>query len=900
MNVGRPVGKWIEVVSIGVFLLSILLIVSGCGGINPSKGETRGTTDAFSLESGGINGQVTGSGSVPISGAIIEAGDRQATSGTDGKYLLGGLHAGDYQVVARSGGYAPGQLSGVRVFAGMITKDVNFSLASGVATVSRDFSVIAVTPAFGTDGDIVGVLGTGLGSTPGKVKIGDKFAQILDWNSKGDGFIQIRVPGEVETGRVKVIIGSEESHEIQAVNFTGKPFAVKASPPSGKAGSKITITGRNFNPVPGFNSVTLNGLVCQVVAAGHTAKQMNVILPPNCTSGTFTVRIASNEYQLDGFSTAYITILAELVHLSPKRSIPGITLTLYGKNFGTDKSRVKVWLGEKKALQGTDILSFSNTRISFSAPDSSVLQPGESIPIRVAINDFKTDAITYTSYDTSLATLKEYGIYNFADVSSGNVLRIASLKSTDHIAFVSVTSANGTIELGDTYDYTVYGCLGGNTEPVPNLPAGSIRPVPRIETIPYSRDRRDVGPLVRSWAAREARHARNREESAVRPAISEPAPATASFYLVNFGSASPEDPNNDILASAALAATGKKCLVYLDLATNTAVTASSAEVIAAWFDDIYATIATACWDGVSTPPEGNVDAQSRILLFLSPRINQGVSGNLVTLGYFYPRDKDSTKTHSAGTEILYLWDRTFNSNPEDFCGVLAHELAHMMYYNQKGITEGVTWLDEGLSCFAQQVVGYGLAQGRATPVMQVAAYLDNPQNVSLNHWPDSAGIENYGMSFLFVQYLFERGSGYSAIRALEKRNGSVGFVDVENNIILAGLLGTATENLASFLHEFSLAMYCDEIGFTGSFKNFRPGVHEFPGIKLRNSFSGLRGLRHLVYGENPVPYQVCTIKGYGCDVFEYFYGNGGDLEVQLPVTPTIGDFKTWVIYYSEP
>ena len=381
----------------------------------------------------------------------------------------------------------------------------------------------------------------------------------------------------------------------------------------------------------------------------------------------------------------------------------------------------------------------------------------------------------------------------------------------------------------------------------------------------------------------------------IRAALGADAPASTTFWLVNFASADPSDPANDELATASLLATGTNCLIYVDIATDTVMPATAAAQVASWFDGIYATLATACTDGITFPPEGNVDAQPRIALFVTHQINRGVTGPLATLGYFNPRDKNAAQTHSNGTEILYFWDKAFE-DPDDFKGIMAHELQHMMYHTQKGPegNQGSTWLDEGLSVWAQQVVGYGFSQGMATPVDQVRAYLKAPQGTSLNHWSDT-GIESYGMSYLFVEYLFERCGGYNAIRRLERKNGAIGFPDVSANVL--SLAATAPADLKDFMQQYGLAMYCDGLGLPTALPNHRPDLYQFTPFDLRKGIAGISGLKHLTFNENPVTNQGFGIKGYGFDVLEYVTGNGGDLEWTLVSTPT-PDFQIWVLYYQ--
>lgn len=882
-----------------LYVFSLLLpFLCGCGGVNPSSSTGNDTGTEVSLDWGSITGRVTASGT-PLAQAYIETTTRQAVTASAGTYLLGPLPAGDYRLIARAAGLQSQVRTGVRVRPGLVTEGVDFALTTGTATAAADFEVLAISPAFGTDGETMTVIGTGFGSTPGRVTVADQDARILDWNSKLDGRIVVQLPAEVETGPVKVIIAGQLSHETQALTFTARPVLVEALPPSAKPGATLTLRGRNFNLITAFNKVSLNGKACQVVTVS-SARQMTIILPAGATTGILQIRLETNEFQLDGLSTAVVTILPELVHMAPKRSIPDVTITLYGRNFTTDKSAVKVLLGGRKTIQGNEILSLSDTRLTFKAPGTDVVPAGEAVEVRVSVNGFQTEkAIVWTAYNPAWTTLSAYGLYDFTTVSTGGTLHLPSLPATDRLALISVTSGDATLDLGDTYSYILTSVLGNNRAPIPSevssLAMGRASLPPGGGTASVYRD---VGPLLRRLfpppAGGQVRPALG--AGAIRPAIADPAPASATFWLVDFVSGNPGDPTTDDLATATLAATGTYCLVYLDTATDTVVTASDAEKIAARFDGIYATLATACWDGVSVPAEGNIDAQPRILLLLTHQINRDSTSGLNVLGYFNPRDKVPTQTHSAGTEILYLWDQCYKNNFDDFSGIMAHELQHMMHYNQKG-TAAVDWINEGLSVWAQQVAGYGFTQGMPTPVSYVSTYLGTPHTVSLNHWPDDAGLENYGMSYLFIEYLFERCGGYVAIRNLEKNQGESGLNDVQTNVLPLAVPPTGGA-LEPFFHDFGLAMFLDNLPIPETLPGHEPTRYVFPKIDLRTTFSGVRGLHHLTFDENPVLDQTFTMKGFGADVLEYLGGNGGDLEITRSITPSVAGYKCWVLYYS--
>lgn len=838
------------------------------------------------------------SASVAIDQAIVEAGNVQSITASNGTFLMLNLAAGDYRVTARAHGYTPSYRENVRVRSGMISEGVNLSMTDATATATHDFEIVSLSPAFGTDGDRISVVARGIGTTRGKVTIAGKDVSILDWNSGNNGVITVQLPIEVETGEVRVIIAGETSHETSPVIFTAKPVAREVQPASSKPNGIVTLYGRNFHLVGSSNRVRLNGLDCTVLGYTTPGRDLRIQLPAKAETGILDVAINSPEYQLDGISSVTITIQPELVHLSPRRSVPGKTLTLYGTNFVPDSSVTKVKIGDSKIVQGNEILSISKTKITFKAPEVSVVPSGQTVPIRVEVNGYTTNSIDWTSYDGTLTTLPvgEYGVYDYfnSTVANNGTLHLPALEPGEKLACISVTSGASAETLDGIYTWTFTGVMGGLTTDIPELPASRRAAAMPVGPLPASQFR-DVGPLIRSWYRKASIRPSRR---AIRPSIFDDAPATANFWMIDFKSSAPENSANDVLATGTLAATGTHCLVYLD-ASGSALIASDAEKIASWFDAIRPTLATACWDGVNGHqqyPEGNIDDQPRVILFLTPQINQGVTGGVVTLGYFHPRDKNPALAHSAGTEVIYLWDQWMKTSPDDFKGVLAHEYQHMMYHNQKG-ARGVDWINEGLSVWAQQVAGYGFTQKMSTPVSQVSMYLNGPATSSLNHWPETGGLESYGLSYLFVQYLYERCGGYAAIKSLEWDYGPSGLTDV--NAVVSNAV-PATAGLQSFFSEFALAMYCDELGLSASLPGFSAEAHRFRDLLLRGWVSNVSGLKHLSYAESPVNAAALTMPGFAADVVEYDgnTSNGGDIEITVTAPAEVPNYKLWIIYYK--
>ena len=115
-----------------------------------------------------------------------------------------------------------------------------------------------------------------------------------------------------------------------------------------------------------------------------------------------------------------------------------------------------------------------------------------------------------------------------------------------------------------------------------------------------------------------------------------------------------------------------------------------------------------------------------------------------TAGYFAP-DLLDTYGINVVTIDSYAWSQRL----EDYKGTIAHELEHLLHsYSDPG---ELSWVDEGLADFAQFLTGYGADIGH-TYYHQVFH-----RETSLTKW--GGGLEDYGASYTFFQYLWEQAGG---------------------------------------------------------------------------------------------------------------------------------------------
>jgi immune inhibitor A len=99
-------------------------------------------------------------------------------------------------------------------------------------------------------------------------------------------------------------------------------------------------------------------------------------------------------------------------------------------------------------------------------------------------------------------------------------------------------------------------------------------------------------------------------------------------------------------------------------------------------------------------------------------------------------------------------------------GVFAHEFEHLVHFDID--PDEPSWVDEGLADLAGFFCGYGHSSGH------VAYYMVYHPFTALTFW--GGGLEDYGASYLFQLYLFEKygGAAFTSALVQEQANGIEG------------------------------------------------------------------------------------------------------------------------------
>lgn len=172
----------------------------------------------------------------------------------------------------------------------------------------------------------------------------------------------------------------------------------------------------------------------------------------------------------------------------------------------------------------------------------------------------------------------------------------------------------------------------------------------------------------------------------------------------------------------------------------------------------------------------------------------------IFIGYFDP----AVAAHPVPElrrDVIYLDERAVRRDSYLARGTLSHEFQHLIHWGQDPDEE--SWINEGLSGYAEELIGYPEADPAAVP-----AFLAQP-DVDFTNWPARAPPAYYGSTYLLASFLAER-FGQSFIRDLvaQPRNGRFGVDD-------AFTAGGLAEDFDSAWAQWVVANYTRADGVAG-------------------------------------------------------------------------------------
>jgi len=148
-----------------------------------------------------------------------------------------------------------------------------------------------------------------------------------------------------------------------------------------------------------------------------------------------------------------------------------------------------------------------------------------------------------------------------------------------------------------------------------------------------------------------------------------------------------------------------------------------------------------------------------------------------TVGYFSASESAENNKNIMHIDSYDWANRTGPdaARPYLYEGAFTHEFEHLVHFDID--PDEPSWVDEGLADLAGFLCGYGHWDGH------LFNYLAYHPMVSLTFW--GGGLEDYGASYLFQLYLFEKfgGSAFTSALVAEQANGIEG---IENTLAAFG------------------------------------------------------------------------------------------------------------------
>jgi hypothetical protein len=197
-------------------------------------------------------------------------------------------------------------------------------------------------------------------------------------------------------------------------------------------------------------------------------------------------------------------------------------------------------------------------------------------------------------------------------------------------------------------------------------------------------------------------------------------------------------------------------------------------------------------------PRGDEGQKTWILIFnIRDESYYDCSQETYIAGYFSASESAENNKNIMHIDS-YDWENRVGPDggrPYLYEGVFAHEFEHLVHFDID--PDEPSWVDEGLADLAGFLSGYGHFDGH------LFNYLAYHPMVSLIFW--GGGLEDYGASYLFQLYLFEKygGAAFTSALVQEQANGIEG---IETTLAAFGYSDTFDE----IFDNWTVANYLDD------------------------------------------------------------------------------------------
>lgn len=323
---------------------------------------------------------------------------------------------------------------------GTTTGPITVKKSSGQAQTVEDFTVIGpepyvtdFSPISGSSGTMVtlnGVHFTGVTNTTFNGVKGT-IAQLTS-----DTQIKIAAPANVTTGPI-TLTRSNLTFQTSS-NFFVSPSITSFSPASGRSGTNVVLTGKNFL---GTTFVKFNGVLAPSFAVDSNT-QITTTVPTNVATGTINISTPGGQF----FTTSNFVVQPTIFGFSPIFGKPGTNVTIVGVN-----------------LNGATAVKFNGTAASFSGDSTQIVA---TVPVQAT-----SGPISITTTNGTVTTTTNF----FLPVSiAGFTPTNGAPGTTVAIAGLNFTNATDVSFNGTSASFTVLNNISINAVVPANAMSGPI------------------------------------------------------------------------------------------------------------------------------------------------------------------------------------------------------------------------------------------------------------------------------------------------------------------------------------------------------------------------------------------------------------------------------------------
>ena len=217
-------------------------------------------------------------------------------------------------------------------------------------------------------------------------------------------------------------------------------------------------------------------------------------------------------------------------------------------------------------------------------------------------------------------------------------------------------------------------------------------------------------------------------------------------------------------------------------------------------NNIYPTVADVFGEPLARGDEGK---KTWILIFnIRDESYYDCSQTSYIAGYFSASESAENNKNIMHIDSYDWGNRTGPDAARPFLyeGTFAHEFEHLVHFDID--PDEPSWVDEGLADLSGFLCGYGHSSGH------IAYYMVYHPFTALTFW--GGGLEDYGVSYLFQLYLYEKFGGAPFVSALvdEQANGIEG---IEKTLAAFGY----TETFDEIFDNWTVANYLDNTSKSG-------------------------------------------------------------------------------------